>query len=357
MLRAAQRAHAFWALLVLGTILANPATPTAHVQAGPSAQAYVEQAIALYNRRESIKAIDLLKKAVAADPRYVRAYSWLGFCYAKLGKNREAIAAFDRVVVLAPRSDDARVARQWIARLQTPVPRRPVAAPPASPSPVAQQQPALVYLVTMPAAARVTEDNRVRQVQLFSEIYRRALVDRRNWWQGRRPIEREWRVVYNLQRRFARFRVVTGVEDGSPPEFAAIFEVRADGNALFEGKPKRAGDVPDTIELDVTGVLQLELIVRGRDPLHTRDLTVVWADPSVDPRPAASQPSPAPSPAAPQVTPPAAPPASPPPVTPTPQGSLPGARGRRPYAVAMYFFAQSLTTGMENSLPLYAWIA
>ncbi|MBI3997923.1 MAG: NPCBM/NEW2 domain-containing protein, partial [Armatimonadetes bacterium] len=111
--------------------------------------------------------------------------------------------------------------------------------------------------------------------------------------------------------------------DGSPQEFTASFEVRADGNTLFEGRPKRAGDVPDQVNLDVTGVLQLELIVRGKDPLHTRELSVVWGDPSVDQRPAAAPPSPAP-PAGPQPTSPPAPPASPQPPTPTPGAWHPG---------------------------------
>ena len=320
MLRAAQRACCVWVLLILGANLANPLSGAL---AGPSAQTYVEQAITLYNKGETVKAIDLLKKAVAADARYARAYTWLGFCYAKLGRNQDAIAAFNRVVALAPNSDDARIAKQWIARLQRPAakPPAPAASPlPPPPAPQAGQ----VYLVTLPAAAGVTEDNRPRQVQLFGEVYRRSLVERRNWWQGRRAIEREWRVVYNLQRRYARFRALAGVEDGSPPEFTASFEVRADGNALFEGRPKRAGDVPDNLDLDVTGVLQLELIVRGKDPRHTRDLSVVWADPYVDSRPTVTQP--VPSPAGPQVGPPTTPPGSPSP-TPTPGSWLPRSPG------------------------------
>ncbi len=348
MLHAARRAYVYWALIILGATLTYTAAPAGQVQAGPSPQVYVEQAIALYNKGECVKAIDLLKKAVAADARYVRAYSWLGFCYAKLGKPQDAVAAFDLVVALAPTSDDAKVARQWIAKLSVSAPKVAATPSPRATPVVQPQQPGPAYLVTMPPAAGVTEDNRVRQVQLFGETYRKALVERRNWWQGRRPLEREWRVVYNLQRRFARFRVSAGVEDGSPPEFMAIFSVRADGNTLFESRPKRAGDIPDAIELDVTGVLQLEMIVRGRDALHTRDLTVVWADPYVDTRPAAIQPLPG----APQVGPPAAPPASPPPVTPSPSGWLPGSAGRKAYAVAMYFFAQSLTTGIETSFPL-----
>ena len=325
MLRAAQRASGLWLLLVLSIVLTGPLSVVPHASAGPSAQAYVEQAVALANRGECPKAVELLRRAVALDPRYVRAYTWLGFCYAKMGRNRDAIDAFNRVIALAPKSDDARFARAWIGRLQPAAASRPAGPTPritTAPSPAGPQA-GVVYLVTMQAVAGVGEANRPRQVQLFGETYRRALVERRNWWQGRREVERQWRVVYNLQRRFTRFRVLTGVEDGTPPEFAATFEVRGDGVALFEGRPKRVGDMPDNLDLDVTGVLQLELIVRGRDPLHTRDLSVVWADPYVDVRPSGAPPSPVPAPEGPAVAPPAAPPGSPP-VTPTPGGWLPG---------------------------------
>lgn len=312
MRRPAQRRSGPWLPVVLSVVLAGPLSVAPHASAAPSARAYVEQAAALANRGECAKAVEVLKRAITLDPRYVRAYTWLGFCNAKMGKNREAIDAFNRVIALAPKSDDARSARAWIGRLQAataartagPTPRITTAPSPAGP------QAGVVYLVVLPAVAGVTEATRPRQVQLFGETYRRALVERRNWWQGRREVERQWRVVYNIQRRFTRFRVLAGVEDGTPPEFAATFEIRGDGVTLFEGRPKRAGDVPDNLDLDITGVLQLELIVRGRDPLHTRDLSVVWADPYVDARPLGLPPSPAPAP-------PAAPPGSPP-VTPSP---------------------------------------
>jgi hypothetical protein len=293
-----------WVLVFAAAVavaLGSPGLPAT----AQSAEAYVRQAVALYNSGECRKAIGLLNRAIAVSPRYVRAYSWLGFCYAKLGRNQDAIGAFKRVIALAPRSDDARVARQWIERLAKPAPKPTV--PPAAAVPV---QTGIVYVATLPPVVGINEANLPRHVQLFGEIYRRALVERRNWWQGRRASEREWRVVYNLQKRYARFRAKVGVEDGLPQEFVATFEVRLDGNMIFESKPKRAGDVPDTVDVDVTGGLQLELIVRGRDPLHTRDLSVVWGDPLVDSRPAATPPS-APAPTA-------------PPVQPTPPAERPG---------------------------------
>lgn len=309
-------ARATWicAVVALGVVTALPAGNPGVALAGPSAQTLVEQAIDAYNKYNCTRAVELLKRAIAIDSRYVRAYSWLGVCYERMGRTNEAIEAFNRVIALAPNSEDARTARSWLGRLQRAAPPSPRGSP--GPSPTPQAGP--VYLSTLPAAAGVTQDNRVRQVQLFGELYRRAIVERRNWWRGRSETEREWRVVYNLQRRYTRFRAVAGVEDGSPPEFTAVFEIRADGSVLFSSQPKRVGDVPDTIDVDITGVLQLELIVRGIDPLHTRDLTVVWADPRVEIRPGVVQPSPpAREPAAPG-TPPSPP--APPSPTPTPRG-------------------------------------
>jgi tetratricopeptide (TPR) repeat protein len=276
--------------------------------AAPSPSAYVQQAITLYNRGDCVKAIDLLKKAIAATPKFVRAYTWMGFCYAKLGRNNDAIAAFSRVVALAPGSDDAKLASQWIARLQQPAAKptqRPVARrspPPAQPTPAptpAVVETGPVYLAAMAAAGGVGEGNRVRQAQLGGEVYRRALVERRSWWQGKLAAEREWRVVYALQGRYVRFRALAGVEDGAPLQFTASFEVRGDGRLLFDGQPKYAGEPPDSLDLDVTGVQRLELIVRGKDLLHSRELSVIWADPYLDPRPATVQPAPSASPSQP----------------------------------------------------------
>ncbi len=303
-----------WVLIIAAAVALTLAAPGTLVSA-PAAEAYVRQAVALYNSGECAKAVGLLNKAITANPRYVRAHSWLGFCYAKLGRNQDAIAAFKRVVLLAPRSDDAKVAKQWITRLAQPAPK-PATPPPAA---VPAAATGVVYVATLPPVVGIADANLPRHVQLFGEVYRRALVERRNWWQGRRSGEREWRVVYNLQKRFARFRAKVGVEDGLPADFAAVFEVRADGNVLYQSKPKRSGDVPDNLDLDVTGALQLELIVRGRDPFHTRDLSVVWGDPLVDSRPAANPASP-PSPAAPAH----------PPTVPAPTSAPPGGTPVRP---------------------------
>ncbi len=178
---------------------------------------------------------------------------------------------------------------QWIVRLQA------AQRPRSIPTPVAR--PGAVYLVTLPALAGVTQYNQLDQVVLAGVVYRRALVEYRNWWQGRSRRDREWRVVYRLGGRYARFRARAGLEDGAPPEVTASFEVRGDGVTLFAGTPKRAGDAPDVIDVDVAGVVELELVARATDPFYTRGVGVIWADPHLVPAPAGA-PTPSPSPPA-----------------------------------------------------------
>jgi tetratricopeptide (TPR) repeat protein len=300
MLRTAQRAQSRWASFAIFLIFISVLTVQGAL-AAPSPGLYLQQAIALYNKGDCVKAIGLLKKAIAADPKFVRAYTWMGFCYAKLGRSGDAIEAFNRVVALAPRSDDARLAREWISRLEKPAakPTQRPAARPTRPPIVAQPTPAPmptvvetgpVYLAAMASATGINDDNRARQVQLAGETYRRALVERRSWWQGKLTAEREWKIVFTLQGRYIRFHALAGVEDGAPLQFTASFEVRGDGRLLFEGQPKYAGEPPDSLDIDVNGVQRLELLVRGKDLLHSREVSVIWADPYLDPRLAAPAP-------------------------------------------------------------------
>jgi tetratricopeptide (TPR) repeat protein len=49
-------------------------------------------------------AIDVLKRAVAADPEDILNHNLLGLCYYKLGRHRAAVACFERAVEIDPRS-------------------------------------------------------------------------------------------------------------------------------------------------------------------------------------------------------------------------------------------------------------
>mgnify|MGYP000716510643 CR=1 FL=1 len=87
-------------------------------RAAPSPDAHLRQGIALYNQGRYAQAVEAFRKAIQADPRFSRAYAWLGLAYVKLNQPRPALEAFRKVVEIVPNSEDARVARQWIKRLE-----------------------------------------------------------------------------------------------------------------------------------------------------------------------------------------------------------------------------------------------
>jgi hypothetical protein len=310
----------------------------------PSAADYVDDAITFYKQENCTKAIELLKKAIELNPGYARAYSWLGLCYVKIGRTREAVEAFRRVIALAPDSEDARVARRWLNRLQPPAP--PLAPPDTSQPPAASRPPSArktpapgpVYLVDLPAAVGVGQEERPRQVQLFGQVFYKALV-RELCYSGE---EHGWRVSYNLQRKYVRFTAQVGLADREfSGRVVAKFVVRGDGVTLFESRPKKVGDVPDTIDVNVGGVLQLELtawLEEGGEWLIPLCGDVVWADPRVYP-PEASLPTPAPDRAGPGSG------STPPSVTSVAGGARPAPAAATPTsaarAIAVFPFADS----------------
>jgi Tfp pilus assembly protein PilF len=84
----------------------------------PSAKALVEQASAAFDKGDYEKTVTLCKKAISADPKYVRAYTWLGTAYAKQDKKDLAREAFKKVLALEPKGPDADKAREWLKELE-----------------------------------------------------------------------------------------------------------------------------------------------------------------------------------------------------------------------------------------------
>ena len=82
-----------------------------------AAKALVEQAVAAFNKGDYEKTVTLCKKAVDADAKYVRAYTWLGTAYVKQDKRDLAREAFKKVLEIAPKGPDADRAREGIAKL------------------------------------------------------------------------------------------------------------------------------------------------------------------------------------------------------------------------------------------------
>jgi len=72
----------------------------------------------------------------------------------------------------------------------------------------------------------------------------------------------EWDVHYDIGGAFARFTAQVGVDDevlGSPRPVGVLFEVVGDGKTLWKSEPVRSGQAPVAVEVDVTGVRDLEL--------------------------------------------------------------------------------------------------
>ena len=51
---------------------------------------------------DHINAVNYLKNAIAANPRYTEAYTLLGNCQDCLGQNEEAIASYDKALQIDP---------------------------------------------------------------------------------------------------------------------------------------------------------------------------------------------------------------------------------------------------------------
>ena len=87
-----------------------------------TAKSLVEQAVAAFNKGDYEKTVTLCKKAVAADAKYVRAYTWLGTAYAKQKKDDLAREAFKKVLSLQPKGPDADLAKEALKKLESSTP-------------------------------------------------------------------------------------------------------------------------------------------------------------------------------------------------------------------------------------------
>jgi WD40 repeat protein len=77
----------------------------------------VKTAATVFQRGDMVKVIQLCRQALALDPGYPRAYTWLGAAYQRRGDRTTACSAFNRVLKLAPNTDDSRRAARGIKEL------------------------------------------------------------------------------------------------------------------------------------------------------------------------------------------------------------------------------------------------
>jgi WD40 repeat protein len=92
----------------------------------------VRDAATAFQRGDMNRTLDLTGAATAADPAYPRAYIYRGVALQRLGNREAARAAYNRVLALAPASQDASYARTKLKELGLPrslMTRRPSAPP------------------------------------------------------------------------------------------------------------------------------------------------------------------------------------------------------------------------------------
>jgi hypothetical protein len=79
----------------------------------------VKSAQAAFEQGDYDRALNLCLQARAINPRYARAYTWMGAVYEKRGQHVQARQVYQRVLALAPDSPDARHSRRRLKFLET----------------------------------------------------------------------------------------------------------------------------------------------------------------------------------------------------------------------------------------------
>lgn len=87
------------------------------------------------------------------------------------------------------------------------------------------------------------------------------------------------RYVFPVAGQWKRFAATVGLQQGAHAQGSAVFTVRGDGRELQRTGILRSGEVRK-IEVDLTGVQQLELLAEGGEG-HSHNSWAVWLDPVV----------------------------------------------------------------------------
>jgi hypothetical protein len=88
-----------------------------------------------------------------------------------------------------------------------------------------------------------------RPLQLQGRTYSRGL------W-----IHSKTELKYRLSGEYSRFQAIVGIDDSTEGRGHVLLSITADGKSLFS-KPIRGGDAPIPLNLDVTGVRELQILV------------------------------------------------------------------------------------------------
>ncbi|MDI6753926.1 MAG: tetratricopeptide repeat protein [Thermodesulfobacteriota bacterium] len=82
--------------------------------------AYYNLGLAYKNNQQTEEAIAAMRSALAQAPNFLEAHFQLGLLYFNSGRRAEARKSFEEVVRLAPQSENARLAQQYLDFLQKP---------------------------------------------------------------------------------------------------------------------------------------------------------------------------------------------------------------------------------------------
>ena len=64
--------------------------------------AYREKAICLFDLKQYAAALDVLQKALAVQQTFDEGYYWMGRCYEKLDKRKEAVESYEQALQIDP---------------------------------------------------------------------------------------------------------------------------------------------------------------------------------------------------------------------------------------------------------------
>lgn len=127
------RPQVLLAAALLTAACQGPAPSPAPVQSGASPEELRARADAHFAEKNYDQAVAAYRDALAADERNLAVRHRLAVALAQLGRGDEAAEVFHAVIAQAPPgSDEARIARQWIAERESPA--QPVGATTLSPS-------------------------------------------------------------------------------------------------------------------------------------------------------------------------------------------------------------------------------
>jgi hypothetical protein len=121
--------RSIWPACLAVTLLTwvwSPVGLTQSSTAGSSSTKSSQRAIELvklaqtaFERGDYDEALNLCRQARAVDPRYARAYTWMGAVYEKRGQKAQARQVYQRVLALAPGSPDAKHSQRRLKLLET----------------------------------------------------------------------------------------------------------------------------------------------------------------------------------------------------------------------------------------------